>query len=689
MKKCRAKLATLPVWMPAYRTRRQRLCGQVLLSWSNKVASFISRAGKTAAAACAVWMQWALAASAVQPSLVELQQQAIAAAVAHVAPSVVRIETIGGLERVEDLIVPTGPTTGLIISEDGYIVSSAFNFVQKPSSILVTLHDGARHAARIVAHDHSRMLVLLKIDAEAPLPIPEPAPRESWKVGQWAIAVGRTFAGSLPNVSVGILSATNRVWGKAVQTDAKVSPSNYGGPLVDIEGRVIGVLVPISPHAQGEIAGAEWYDSGIGFAIPLVDVLARLDQWKQGRDLHAGLLGIAFEDKNELLGRPVISVVRFNSPAQKAGLQPKDRITHINGVPVVRIAEVKHQLGPLYAGDTVTVTVDRNGQPVTVSATLVDQLVPYAHARLGVLPRTPADQQPGVEIAWLLPGGAAEKAGLQQADRIRRCAGQEITDTQSLGQVLLAHQPGDRVTLDVQRGRQRLSVEVQLQPFPEKIPDGVPVIEPPEGGQEAWADVAVPEEPNQCRLWLPYGANPPAPYGLLVWLQAGGQYDAEAVVAAWKEQCRSHGVALLLPRSADPTGWRPTDVEYLRKVLSHVIENYPIDRQKVVIGGEELGGSIAYVVAFGARAEVRGLLVRNAAAPVRLRIPDNEPAYPLAVFLGVAQHSRLRAAVGRTAEQLRAMRYPTVLHLLGSADGTFSQDDMDLAVRWMTLLALL
>src|SRR5262245_710641 len=91
------------------------------------------------------------------------EEQAIRAAADRVAPSVVRIETIGGLERVGKVLVNTGPTTGLIVSEDGYVISSAFNFVQQPASILVTLPNGARAAAQIVARDHSRMLVLLKV----------------------------------------------------------------------------------------------------------------------------------------------------------------------------------------------------------------------------------------------------------------------------------------------------------------------------------------------------------------------------------------------------------------------------------------------------------------------------------------------------------------------------------------------
>ena len=97
-------------------------------------------------------------------TLHQREERAMKAALARVAPSVVRIETVGGLERVGGVLIGTGPTTGLVVSPDGYIVSSAFNFAQKPDSILVTLAGGSRRAAKIVATDHSRMLVLLKVE---------------------------------------------------------------------------------------------------------------------------------------------------------------------------------------------------------------------------------------------------------------------------------------------------------------------------------------------------------------------------------------------------------------------------------------------------------------------------------------------------------------------------------------------
>jgi len=214
----------------------------------------------------------AATASAEEPDLELLEQQAFQAAVERVAPSVVRIETIGGLEKVEGVLFGTGPTTGLVVSADGYIVSSAFNFLNQPASILVQLPDGSPKPARLVATDHNRMIALLKIEAEQPLAVPEIAPPGEMRVGQWAVAVGRAFEGKRPNLAVGIVSALGRIWGKAVQTDAAVSPNNYGGPLVDIRGRVIGLLVPLSPQETREAAGVEWYDSGIGFAVLAQDI---------------------------------------------------------------------------------------------------------------------------------------------------------------------------------------------------------------------------------------------------------------------------------------------------------------------------------------------------------------------------------------------------------------------------------
>ena len=315
-----------------------------------------------------------------------LEQKAFQDAVDRVAPSVVRIETIGGLEQVEEVRFGIGPATGLIIDPEGYIVSSAFDFSNKPTSILVRLPDGSRKAAKLVATDHVRMIVLLKIDAEKPLPVCEIAPESEMRVGQWTIAVGRTFEGDRPNVSVGILSAKDRVWGKALQTDASVSPNNYGGPLVDIRGRVMGVLVPLSPESADEVSGYEWYDSGIGFAIPADHLQSILPRLKKGDDLRQGFVGVSMESQNIYTSEPVIAVCRAKSPAAEAGFKAGDRIVEVGGRKISRSAEFREEISRRYAGDKLKLAVLRGTERLERELTLVDKIPAYQPPFLGVLP---------------------------------------------------------------------------------------------------------------------------------------------------------------------------------------------------------------------------------------------------------------------------------------------------------------
>src|SRR3990172_4923847 len=95
-----------------------------------------------------------------------LEQRAFQAAVERVAPSVVRVETVGGLERAGKVQLGTGPTTGLVIDPEGYVVSSTVGLLNQPESILVQLPDGSHKPAKLVATDHSRMVVLLKIETD-------------------------------------------------------------------------------------------------------------------------------------------------------------------------------------------------------------------------------------------------------------------------------------------------------------------------------------------------------------------------------------------------------------------------------------------------------------------------------------------------------------------------------------------
>ena len=196
-----------------------------------------------------VALAWQPALARADDDLDELQEQAIKAAATRWLPRwcrsrrraaptwspAARAGGAGGLVRKG-----IGPTSGLIVSADGYIISSAFNFANKPSAIFIAVPGHKeRYVGKVIATDQTRMVTLLKIDAKD-LPVPAAVPKKEMRIGQTAIAVGRTLPANIeqpPSVSVGIISAIHRIWGKAIQTDAKVSPTNYGGPLVDMEGR--------------------------------------------------------------------------------------------------------------------------------------------------------------------------------------------------------------------------------------------------------------------------------------------------------------------------------------------------------------------------------------------------------------------------------------------------------------------
>ena len=227
------------------------------------------------------WLPSAAHAQDINDQLEEAMKESIR----KVAPSVVQIVTQGGSEMVvttgkgQVYRKTVGPTTGVIVSADGYIITSAFNFLNNPTGILVSVPGLADPLpATKIATDRNRMLTLIKIEKTG-LPVPKAVPVKEIREGQWAIALGRTLdtkREAAPSVSVGVISAVGRIWGKAVQTDAKVSPVNYGGPIIDIQGRVQGIVIPASPQISGRHGfdllkrqGFSGMIRGLGLRFPL------------------------------------------------------------------------------------------------------------------------------------------------------------------------------------------------------------------------------------------------------------------------------------------------------------------------------------------------------------------------------------------------------------------------------------
>ena len=291
-----------------------------------------------------------------------LTAKAFQAAAEKIAPSLVTIESFGGVSTRAGRIggirkQGLGNTTGVIISADGYVVTSTFNFATEPPVITLITQDGTRHYAEMIGRDDTRKICLLKIDGAGNLPVPESTDLAALPVGAWAISVGVGYGDSNPAISMGIISAKDRVGGRAIQTDANISPANYGGPLVDIKGRLIGICVPLNPQSQAIGAGVEWYDSGIGFAIPVAADDSLIERLKVlGTHIYPAYLGVKLIANPEGKGLWVEQVMK-GSPAEAAGIEREDVLLGIDDHEVTNVLQLRKVLGRFESGESVTLKI--------------------------------------------------------------------------------------------------------------------------------------------------------------------------------------------------------------------------------------------------------------------------------------------------------------------------------------------
>lgn len=648
------------------------------------------RHGRASAAMAPIGALLFFACGAAPPAELTVREQAaFRAAAAVAAPSVVSIETVGGLDTVGEVLVGTGPSSGVVVSDDGYIVSSTFNFAHRPASIIVVLPDGSRHPARLVARDESRKLVLLKIDAPAKLPVPAVATESEIAVGQWCTAVGRTFEPTQTNVSVGIVSAVHRIWGRALQTDAKISPANYGGALVDLQGRVLGVLVPLSPDHRSDVAGVEWYDSGIGFAVTLEHVNAVLPRLKAGETLKAGVIGVHFKGTNVYADSPLVLKCRAGSPAYDAGIRNGDLFTVVAGRPVEYQAQVMEQLQSRYAGDVVAITVVRGGETKQFDVTLVDALTPYRRPFFGLLAERTVGSGDGATITYVYQNSPAAEAGLRPGDVVVKFQDVAVRSRDELRSAAADVDPGETAKLEFVRDGRPQSVELTAAEETDVIPADVPLPQPPDVAKDDEPaavkplKIKVAEFKNEADLFVPPGYRDDVPHGVVVLLHPQGGFADRAIVDRWRERCRTANLLLLVPKAAAEQ-WAPTDLAFLKKAIDRTAESYRVDAARTAAIGYEEGGVVAVRAAAALRERIRAVAGVNF-VPAGFNA-ENEPQFPTSFFFVRAgdfgQAARARAA----GEQLRNLHFPVVeRELPKDADDWNDAASVEL-LRWLVSL---
>ena len=307
-------------------------------------------------------------------------------AAAKASPAVVHVRVVGVVERespyrgtllefffgaqpnVQQQVQLSG--SGALISPDGYIVTN-FHVVKNARAIEVSLPDKRNFEAKTVASDPATDLALLKVQSPRPLPYIEFGKSDSLRVGEWVLAIGNPF-NLETTVTAGIVSATarniNTQSGKVsieslIQVDAAVNMGNSGGPLVDLDGRLVGINTAIA-SPTGAFAG-------YAFSIPESIVTKFVEDVRRYGEVRHVVLGVNIMNMNSQLAEEfangdtrgvIVGGVYANGPADRAGIRVYDIILSVNGRRVNTVTELQGEISRLTPGDTADVVVFRSGR---------------------------------------------------------------------------------------------------------------------------------------------------------------------------------------------------------------------------------------------------------------------------------------------------------------------------------------
>jgi serine protease Do len=293
----------------------------------------------------------------------------VTGAVEKLSESIVSVSSMRLERRFFGIVPLEGQGSGIILDRKGLIVTNN-HVIDGANQVHVSLKDGRTFTGEVVGSDEATDVAVIRVDA-SDLPAAELGDSEAVRVGQFVLAIGNALAlPGGPTVSMGVLSAKGRplpgsdfIFEGLLQTDAAVNPGNSGGPLADLDGRIIGITTLMIPYAQG-----------MGFAIPINTVKKISQEILQNGRVSRRWIGISGIDVNPQLARRynlqtesgfLIAEVITRSPADYAGLRNGDVIVGAGGTEVKHTKDLLLAISKVNVGGKVTLDVNRMGRKGT------------------------------------------------------------------------------------------------------------------------------------------------------------------------------------------------------------------------------------------------------------------------------------------------------------------------------------
>ncbi|WP_096084801.1 DegQ family serine endoprotease [Agaribacterium haliotis] len=337
--------------------------------------------------------------------------------------------------------------SGVIVDAKDGVVMTNYHVIKDADEIQVHLIDGRTYEAELAGSDPELDIAILKIDASKLTDV-KLSDSDVLEVGDFVVAIGNPF-GLGQTVTTGIVSALGRSglgiegYESFIQTDASINPGNSGGALVNLRGELVGINTAIISPAGGNV--------GIGFAIPVNMAKASMEQILESGEVKRGVIGVGIQDISADLQKAfdlkngqqgvLITGVFDDTPAQKAGLEPGDIIIAVNGEATASTSQLRSQIGMRKIGDSVKVTVLRDGKEKTYkvkigepgeSMSVSGKTNPLFEG--AVLEN--ANDGNGVVVVRLAPSSPMSYAGLRPGDVIYSVNRKSVASVEQLKQLV-------------------------------------------------------------------------------------------------------------------------------------------------------------------------------------------------------------------------------------------------------------